>query len=75
MVENLEDAVLILEDAKRIRDDYKANPDPEAYSDTEESVIAALLRADITPIEVLRLKKIYTRALRIILKADVDQQR
>jgi hypothetical protein len=75
MINNLEDLILVLEDAKAIRDELIADPDPESNSVTEESVIEALLRDDPSGSEVFKYNKPLTRALRIILAHDIDQQR
>ncbi len=66
MNERLVEAIVILENAYKIRETNRAKPDPEIGNDTEESVITALLISGVPNIEVLRLKKRYTRALRLL---------
>jgi len=75
MIESLEDAVMVLEDAKRIRDEDKADPALAPDVDTEDCVRAALIKEGYSPFESMQLGKIYTRALRIMLSYDVGQQR
>ena len=72
MVKNLEDAIIILEDAIKIRNQERENPDSEAAFDTEESVIASLRQHGERHEETLRLKARYTRAARIIIHQTVD---
>ena len=72
MSANLEDAVIIIEDALKIRRSELANQDPEAAYDTEESVMEALRRNGASPLEVLHLRDRYTRTVRLILREVVD---
>jgi hypothetical protein len=75
MSEPLVDMLVTLEYAAEIRSDRLQNPESHSVDETtEDDVIAALLREEIPPIEVLRRKKIYTRALRLMLKSCIDPQ-
>jgi hypothetical protein len=49
---------------------------PEVDEKTEESVTAALLTVDMPPLEILRKRRRYMAATRLIrvLRTDVDQQ-
>ena len=67
--QDLEDAVLILQDALEIRRQRKAEPVQDPDANTEEDVIAAMLSYGVVSIEVLRQKNRYTRYARIILRA------
>lgn len=65
--QNLEQATSVLWRAAEIRDQQDRLTDPEAF-DTEESVLKALLEYGASPLEVLKEKPKYLRALRIMLK-------
>ncbi|MBX4197553.1 hypothetical protein KW801_03310 [Candidatus Saccharibacteria bacterium] len=72
---NLEDALLLLEDAALIRERRKAEPIQDPDADTEEDVITAMYLQGIAPQEIIQKKNRYTRALRIILRLDIDPKR
>lgn len=75
MIENLEDAVLVLADAIEIREQFISEPDPETESVTEDSIYAALAIAGASPFEILELKDRYTSFLRKIIRPSVDPKR
>lgn len=73
MIDNLEDAVLVLWDANDIREDFKQKPDPES-SVTEESIWASLRVHGESSLDVVRYSPMYTRALRLMLGQVIDPQ-
>ncbi len=62
MISTLEDAAYIRQE--RLNGDPSRDPDET----TEEDVIEALLRSGTPPLEILRRKGRYTRALRLMLR-------
>jgi hypothetical protein len=76
MNERLVDTIVVLEEAAYIRHE-RLNGDPDRGPDetTVEDVIEALLRRKTPPQEIIEKKGLYTRALRIMLRGLIDQQR
>lgn len=66
---NLEDAVLLLENAAIIRERRKADPTSEPDETTEDDVITAMSLEQISHIEIVDAKDMYTRTLRRIIKS------
>lgn len=68
--ENLEDAVLLLENAALIREQRKSDPTSEPDETTEDDVIEAMLLEQISRLEIIEAKDLYTRMLRRIITSQ-----
>ena len=75
MIENLEDAMMVMVDAMDLYERFTVDSDPESESVTEDSIYAALGRAGASPLEVVELKDIYIDKLRGMIHPRVDPKR
>jgi len=67
--ENLEDAIMLLENAAIIRERRKFDPTSDPDETTEDDVIEAMLLEQIDKLEIIGAKDLYTRILRRIIAA------
>lgn len=68
MSERLVEMLVVLEDAAYIRQErLGGDPDREPDETTEDDVIEALLRRGVPGLDIVRRKKPYTKALRLMI--------
>lgn len=75
MIENLEDAMMVMVDAMDLYERFTHDPDPESESITEDSIYSALRRAGASVLEITELKDIYIDKLRGIIHPTVDPKK